>query len=174
MKLEFYNNKPLYIVWVVFVLIVFQSCKDVRGNVTTLEVIDNNRHYYPILRGQTLDVVFDIKNTGKYPFLMSELLPSCGCVVSKKSSIGSIPPGSERRIILTYDSSKNIGYVEHFIDIYGNLETEKISLIFDTHVVPNSDYTRDYEEIYSEKIKKSGNFKSMTDGKENNKGYYLD
>src|SRR5690606_4727406 len=130
MKLEFYKNKPLSIIIIVCLLIVFQGCKDVRQNVTTLEVIDNNRHYYPILRGQTLDVVFDIKNTGKYPFLMSELLPSCGCVVSKKSSIGSIPPGAKRRIILSYDSSKNIGYVQHFIDIYGNLNADKVSLVF--------------------------------------------
>lgn len=174
MKSEFYKNKSKSLFLIVLLLMVFQGCTDLRGRVTTLEIVDNNRHYYPILRGQTLEVVFDVKNTGQYPFLMSELLPSCGCVVSKKSSIGSIPPGAKRRIILSYDSSKNIGYVQHFIDIYGNLNADKVSLVFDTHVVPNSDYTRDYEEIYIENRKSSGNFKGWTEGEENNKGYYLD
>lgn len=151
------------------------GCKDIKTNTTTLEIIDNNRHYYPILRGQQLDIIFDIKNTGEHPFIMTDLLISCGCLVSKKSSINTIPPGAERRLILTYDSAKNIGLVEHIIDIYGNFQNgEKMELVFDTHVVPEAAYTRDYEEIYLERREKEGNFKGMTEGEENTKGYYMD
>src|SRR5690554_5904986 len=175
MKSGFYNSKlQCFLLGILFVSL-FVGCADIRNQVTTLEIIDNNRHYYPILRGQELEVAFDIKNTGKHPFILSDLLISCGCVVSKKSSIKSIPPGSERTITLTYDSSKNIGFVEHKIDIYGNLENkEKKVLIFDVHVVPESDYTRDYEELYLTKLKQEGYLKRMTEGDENNKGYYLD
>src|SRR5690554_8215239 len=110
MKSGFYSLRVITncLLWIFFSLL-FMGCADIRNQVTTLEIIDNNRHYYPILRGQELEVAFDIKNTGKHPFILSDLLISCGCVVSKKSSIKSIPPGSERTITLTYDSSKNIG-----------------------------------------------------------------
>src|SRR5690606_866044 len=138
----------------VFLTIVASTfgCKDIKNQTTTLEVIDNYRHYYPVLRGQKLDIIFDIKNTGEHPFIMTDLLISCGCIVNKKSSINSIPPGAERRLVLTYDSAKNIGLAEHIIDVYGNLaNAEKIELVFDTHVVPEAAYTRDYEEIYLER-----------------------
>src|SRR5690554_6742106 len=147
MKSGFYSLRVITncLLWIFFSLL-FMGCADIKNQVTTLEVVDNNRHYYPILRGQELEVVFDIKNTGNHPFILSEMLISCGCVMSKKSSIKTIPANSQRRIILTYDSAKNIGFVEHQIDIFGNLQNQdKIILIFDVNVVPESDYTRDYE-----------------------------
>ena len=175
MKSGSYNTRAALYLFCVFITLFFMGCAQIRDQVTTLEIVDNNRHYYPILRGQELEVVFDIKNTGEHPFILSEMLISCGCVVSKKSSINSIPAGAERRIILTYDSSKNIGLVKHHIDIYGNLANkEKKVLEFDVNVVPESAYTRDYEELFREKQIKDGSLKRMTEGDENNKGYYLD
>ena len=150
------------------------ACNRVMEN-TMIEIEDNNRHYYPILRGQQLDIVFNIKNTGSHTFMLSDIFSSCGCIVSKKSSIRSIPAGKTRSLILKYDSSKNIGYVKHYVTLYGNfVNTDKKEITFDLHVVPSALYTADYEEIYQKKKEKRSNIKNMVEGNENNKGYYID
>ncbi len=46
--------------------------------------------------------------------------------------------------------------------------------MFDVHVVPQSLYTKDYEEMFQEEKDRAGNIEDLTDGNENNKGYYLD
>lgn len=153
----------------------FIGCQNVSNRTTTIEIIDNDRHYYPVLRGQELDVVFTVKNTGKQPFILDDLIITCGCIAPGKSSIRSIPAGKEGKLILKYDSNKNIGYVKHHIDLFGNLgDVEKISVSFDVNVVTDNDSTRDYEEIYKELREKGLNTESMTDGEENRKGYYMD
>ena len=48
-----------------------------------------------------------------------------------------------------YNSTKNVGLVENTICLYGNFQDSSlVKLQFDVHVVPPSDYTPDYEEIY--------------------------
>lgn len=148
---------------------------NIGGKKTSLEITDNERHYYPILQGQELDIVFSLKNTGENPFLLEDMILSCGCLSVKKSSIKTIPAGSEGRLILKYNSNKNIGNVKHYVTLYGNFKTtDKMELVFDVHVVPNALYTKDYEELFQEEKDKGGKVKDMVDGDENNKGYYMD
>lgn len=152
----------------------FIACGDMKDKKTTLEVIDNQRHYYPIVQGQELDIVFPIKNVGEHPFVLDDIIITCGCLALKRSSVNSIPAGSEGHLILTYDSTKNIGYVEHYITLYGNfLKGDKLEITFDVNVVPDAHYTKDYEELYQIKKDKNGGVKQMVEGGENNKGYYL-
>ncbi|WP_240623439.1 DUF1573 domain-containing protein [Brumimicrobium aurantiacum] len=155
------------------IVLTMNSCQDVSNKKTSIQIVDNHRQYYPILRGQELEVMFTIKNTGKNPFILSDLLITCGCIAPKKSSIRSIPAGKEGTLILNYDSSKNIGEVKHYIDIYGNLEkTEKSSIVFGVNVVPQSDYTKDYEELLKENI--ANGLHEFTDGQEHQRLYYLE
>ncbi|GAB1347484.1 DUF1573 domain-containing protein [Cloacibacterium normanense] len=159
----------------VSMLFIISSCKDIRNEKTTLQVEDNNRHYYPILMGQKLDIVFTLKNTGKHPFILDDVISSCGCISMEKSSIGTIPAGKEGRLMLTYNSAKNIGKVQHYITLYGNFATtNKMELLFDVHVVPQSLYTKDYEEMFQEEKDQNANIEDLVDGDENNKGYYMD
>ncbi|GGW45299.1 DUF1573 domain-containing protein [Arenibacter certesii] len=148
------------------------SC-EVKDKETTLKIIDNNRHYYPVLQGQGLNVVFKIKNTGNSPFILSDLMTSCGCITSKRSSIKTIPPGGEGRLLLSYNSNKNVGYVKHYITLYGNIANrDKIELVFDVNVVPDSHYPKDYEELFQ--LEKNREWEHIVEGKENNNAYYLD
>ncbi len=156
-------------------LLFFFSCRDLKNATTTIEIADNNRHYYPVLMGQKVDMSFEITNTGENPFFLSDIISSCGCITLKKSSIKTIPAGKNGFLLLTYDSGKNIGYVQHHITLYGNFATsETKDVIFDIHVVPQSLYTKDYEELYNERDKQGGGIKGLVDGRENNKGYYMD
>jgi len=155
-------------------LFILSSCSDFKGKKTKIEIIDNDRHYYPILTGQDLDVVYKFKNTGDVPLLLTDIITSCGCLVVNKITTKNVPPGEEGVISLKFNSSKNIGYAKHYIELYGNFATtDKEELIFDVNVVPNALYTKDYEELHKEAKDKNGNIKDMVDGKENNLGYYL-
>ncbi|PWH85421.1 DUF1573 domain-containing protein [Brumimicrobium oceani] len=169
-------NSFINILIAIVLIVSLSGCDDLSESNTTLEIVDNGRHYYPILRGQDLDVVFTIRNTGSKPFVLNDMLITCGCIVPKKSSIRSIPAGKEGKLHLIYNSNKNIGFVEHHVDIYGNLkDKDKVTLVFDVNVVPEGLYTKDYEELHKEEREKAGvDFEGMVDGEENNKGFYMD
>lgn len=162
-----------------FVVVVLQllfSCRDISKEKTTMEVEDNDRHYYPVLAGQLKDISYTLKNTGKNPLMITDIITSCGCL-NVEGGIGmfTIPPGKQRNLTLSYNSAKNIGYVKHYITLYGNFEKELFKeLVFDINVVPNALYTKDYEELYNDEVKSSGGIKEFVDGGENTKGYYLD
>ncbi|WP_417363395.1 DUF1573 domain-containing protein [Galbibacter sp.] len=160
----------------VFLLALSACGTDIKNRKTSIEIVDNNRHYWPILTGQELEVVFFIKNTGEFPLIIDEVITSCGCLhLSDKSTLGFVPRGETGVLRLNYDSKKNVGFVKHYITLYGNFETHDTKeAIFDINIVPDALYTKDYEELYFEEQRRAGNIKRMVDGQENNKGYYLD
>ncbi len=158
---------------VIAFILILSACR-FEDKKTTLEIVDPERHYYPIIQGQILDIQYKIKNTGAHPLFISDILTSCGCIVVEKSSFKALPAGGEGFIMMKYDSNKNIGVVKHYITIYANLERmEKVEVTFDVHVVPDALYTKDYEELHKEYKEKHGNEKTMVEGEENNLGYYV-
>lgn len=156
-------------------IIGLTGCKDIRAQKTTLEIIDNNRKYYPILNGQKLDVVFEVRNSGNHPFILSEIFTSCGCLLNKTKPFASIAPGETKFINLQYDSSKNVGATTHYVTLYGNL-VDKTANEFQFHVnvVPQSMHLKDYEELYNEREETGFNIKKLVDGEETDKPYYFE
>jgi hypothetical protein len=152
------------------------SCVDIANKKTQIEIEDNDRHYYPLLAGQHKDISFKIKNTGENPLMITDVITSCGCLSVDGSNRNiSVPPDRERILTLSYNSSKNVGYVKHFITLYGNFTDAPFKeMTFDINVVPNAMYTKDYEELYADEMREQGGLKQMVDGDENNKGYYMD
>lgn len=170
-----YTYSKLLIFYSVLSLL-FLSCADISKKKTTMEVEDNDRHYYPILAGQTKDIAFKLINSGSNPLIITDIITSCGCLKEESGISGNftIPPGKERILTLSYNSAKNVGYVKHFITLYGNFEDALFKeLVFDINVVPNALYTKDYEELYAEEMESEGGLKGFVDGDENNKGYYM-
>ena len=102
----------------VFTLII--SC-DYKEELVDVKIVDPVRHYYPIVQGQELNIIVELENTSDYPFKISDVLTSCGCVIVKKGALEVVPAQSTGYIELTYNSNKNIGLVNHFIYVYGNL-----------------------------------------------------
>lgn len=156
-------------------IVLLASCMNIAEKKTTAQIMDNDRHYFPILAGQKKQISFQIKNTGENPLLVTDIIPSCGCLeINGGDKLFSIPPGKERALSLTYNSAKNIGYVKHYITLYGNFAKESEELIFDIHVVPDNHYTKDYEELYQAQAKKTSGVRRLVDGDENDRGYYVD
>lgn len=166
-------NVYLYISAVVFTLSL--SACGIKDKKTTLEIKDPDRHYYPILRGQILDIMYEVENTGDSPLFITDIHASCGCILVDKTALKVIPAGGKGAVHIQYDSNKNIGYVKHYITIYANLmHTDHKEITFDLHVVPNALYTRDYEELHRDHKEKQLNEKTLVDGNENNLRYYVD
>lgn len=123
--------------------------KDVRQ--TTIVVLDSVRHYYPILQGKELPMVWRIANIGESPLVITDIMPSCGCICAEEKDGMVLAPGKEAALHFTFNSDKYTGYVNHTIRLYGNIYPKGIAeLRFDTNVVPSYDASPDYEEFYKD------------------------
>jgi hypothetical protein len=131
-------------------LTAFTGCRKVGENkMTTMKIEDPVRHYTPIMQGTKQIINVKVTNTGNEPLLLKNVLPSCGCTTATFPS-HAIAPGNDAEIELHYDSTKNNGYTEIYTTIMANVPVEANTVFFDINVVPNSHYTKDYEEIYFE------------------------
>lgn len=158
-------------------VIILSSCNLRRPSIdkvekTKMEVIDPERHYYPILRGSKLTAAYKLYNRGEESLIIYDVQASCGCI-DVDFPVFSIAKDDFGFITVDYDSSKNIGFVEFFITIVANTEKKVFTTIkFDLNVVTSPHYTKDYEEIYLEKRKE--NLGEKVDGDLTQQGYYVD
>ena len=144
---------------------------------TTVEIRDPVRHYYPILRGQELTIVLRIDNTGKVPLVIKDIQPSCGCINMDSNSEKVVPPERFMYVMLTYDSRKNVGKVEHSVRIWGNISPSGMAeMRFDVNVVPDANYHHDYEELHDQDKSRLPQLRDLVDGlgSETGLGYYVD
>lgn len=151
---------------------IFMSCEK-KLELAQVEIVDPKRHYYPVIQGELLGITYDIENTSDHPLFIQEVQTTCGCVVANDEMPIVILPHQLGRVHFTFNSLKNVGFVEHYAWLYGNF-TDSLyrELQFDTNVVPPRDYTRDYEELWHDYSRKSPNMKDLVDGKSTEKGYY--
>ena len=148
------------------------ACRKTVG-MTTVHVPDSVRHYYPVLAGEVLSISYLLENTGDQPLVIRDIQASCGCIVPRLDS-RMLLPGKQMRLLFKYESAKNLGYADHTIRIYGNIEPGGMcQLKFDVNVVPPADYTRDYEELYKEAVERSDMVRGLVDGSEQEKGYWV-
>lgn len=165
------------IFWLLLLVLIFSSCNFRRPDLasvekTKMEVIDPERHYYPILRGSELTATYKLYNRGDQPLIIYDVQASCGCI-DIDFPTGSIGKDDFGFIILDYDSAKNIGFVEFYVTIRANTEKDVFTTLkFDLNVVTSPHYTQDYEEIYLERRKKK--LAGEVDGDLTQQGYYID
>ncbi len=173
--MKLYSDKlPLFkISFSLLILLILVGCKK-ELEITTMEIEDPIRTYYPILQGEKQDIVVKIKNTGENPLKIENVLPSCGCTIATFPK-SAIRPGEFGLLQLEYNSNKNIGDVKIFTTILANTKEYSHTFMFKINVVPNALYTPDYEELYSqEKKSEKGVIQEMVDGKTNQQGYIVD
>ena len=82
------NKSVLYILLLTVLPFFLSGCKK-KVRPTTMVIKDSVRHYYPIKQGQQLDIMFTITNTGDAPLVISDIQPSCGCIILIKVHISS-------------------------------------------------------------------------------------
>lgn len=162
------------VAFVIFALpiILLTSCTKVIGP-TKVEIIDSVRHYLPVVLGDDVNMLWVIKNVGDQTLVIKDIQPSNGSIELASIEYGLIPPGEEERILTIFHSAKNVGFAEHKIRIFGNIEPDGVAMVrFDINIVrPTLDRT-DYEEIFfdNEVRYESEAFKKAR----LNKAYYTD
>ncbi|AXG74404.1 DUF1573 domain-containing protein [Flavobacterium arcticum] len=157
--------------------VVLQGCKSDRENafleLTTMEIEDPVRHYYPIIQGLEQNIIVKVTNTGDNALMLYKVLPSCGCTIATFTT-HAIAPGSEGFIKLKYDSTKNIGHVGIYTTVLANTKEHSHTIYFDINVVPDALYTKDYEELYQMKREEEGTTQELVEGETNQRGYIID
>lgn len=154
---------------------VFMSCHQKELKPVDVKIKNPDRHYYPVNQGEILSVTYEIENPSDEPLVIKEIQTSCGCLIPRDALPIMILPKKTGFIKIGYESIKNSGHVENQIYLYGNFtDSAYRQLNFDTHVVPPSDYSRDYEELYHEKLNRKSALEDFVDGNASEKGYYTD
>lgn len=162
------------LLWVVAGLVLLAACERELKPVD-VEITDPKRHYFPVIQGELLGITYDIENVSNEPLFIREIQTTCGCLIPQDDLPIVIPPKQTGKVHLSYNSTKNTGYVEHFAWFYGNFaDSTWREVRFDTNVVPPVDYTPDYEELFHKVETRSPDIKDLVDGKSTEKGYYTD
>lgn len=166
--------KSLSCAFLCLLLFVVVGCRKKVGP-TAVIVEDSIRHYYPLVQGQELDLQYNLANIGSVPLVITDVQPSCGCIAVDAKNNNIVPPGKQITMRFKYKSEMNVGYVHHTIRLFGNiLPRGMTAFVFDVNVVPRSDYTRDYEEIYKEESDRRSAVEGLVNGDESERGYYVD
>src|ERR1700704_835090 len=89
------------------------------ANYTTIEWIDTVKNFGVIKAGDSVFVKFRFKNSGDGVLFLSEVLPSCGCMVASYPR-QAILPGEPGEIKATFNSHGNIGFIHKEITVTSN------------------------------------------------------
>ena len=163
-----------YLMMMAIITLLFSSCfKKLKP--ATVIVVDPVRHYYPVLQGEMMSISYQIENTSNNPLFIQEIQTTCGCIVPRSELPLIVLPHKSSAIQLSFNTIKNTGYVDHLIYCYGNFrDSTYIELEFDTNVVPQADYIRDYEQLWHEQAVDSRSLRDFVDGMPGQKGYYTE
>jgi len=165
--------KHLYLLSTLLLLALISCKKELKP--ATVVIRDPVRHYYPVIQGDILDVVYEIENTSDNPLFIKEVQTTCGCLIPRDELPIVILPHKFGSLRITFNSIKNTGYVCHYVYCYGNFrDTTCVEMQFDTNVVPSADYIRDYEQLWHEQSKQRRTIRNVVDGEESQKGYYTE
>lgn len=102
---------------------------------TTIALSENNFDFGNIKKGDKVEHVYEITNTGTNPLVISEVKPGCGCTAPDFTK-EPIMPGKKGKITLHFDSSNFDGNVQKYADVFANVEKAPIKLTFTANIQP--------------------------------------
>lgn len=102
---------------------------------TTVALSESNFDFGKIKKGDKVEHVYEITNTGTNPLVISEVKPGCGCTVPDFSK-EPILPGKKGKVTLHFDSSNFDGNVNKNADVFANVEKAPIKLTFTANIQP--------------------------------------
>lgn len=147
---------------------------------TQLQIVDPNRHYYPVVQGEELRMSYLIINRGRHPFVIQDVQPADMNINLAREAPHVLPPHDSLFLAFVYRTERNVGFSEQKIRIFGNvshvndtIETPDgvATIKFDVHIVRPTLGQVDYEEIYYARRPK---VEEWVDGTRGEQGYYTD
>lgn len=101
---------------------------------TSLALSENFWDFKEVKKGQTVEHVYEITNTGNQPLVISEVKPACGCTAPDYTK-EPILPGQKGQVTLRFDSSDFQGLQTKQAQVYANVEKSPILLTFTANVI---------------------------------------
>lgn len=105
-----------------------------RNPQTSLALSENHWDFKDVKKGESVEHVYQVTNTGNNPLVISQVVPACGCTAPEYTK-EPIMPGQQGQIILRFDSSAFEGLQNKQAEVYANVETAPIVLTFSANVV---------------------------------------
>ncbi len=102
---------------------------------TTIALSESNFDFGKIKKGDKVEHIYEITNTGSNPLVISEVKPGCGCTAPDFTR-EPIMPGKKGKITLHFDSTNFDGNVNKYADVFANVEKAPIKLTFTANIQP--------------------------------------
>lgn len=102
---------------------------------TTIALAENSFDFGNIKKGDKVEHIYEVTNTGTNPLVISEVKPGCGCTAGDFTK-EPILPGKKGKITLHFDSSNFDGNVNKYADVFANVEKAPIKLTFTANIQP--------------------------------------
>ena len=103
---------------------------------TTLALSEANFDFGKLKKGDHVEHIYEVTNTGTNPLIISQVKPGCGCTVPDYTK-DPILPGQKGKITLKFDSTNFDGLVIKQAEVYANVEKAPIVLTFSADIQPN-------------------------------------
>ena len=138
-------KKLLIVLLCVPALCWFSSCNssntnngistDIVGKTPTMSFADTLHDFGTINQGEKVSYTFKFKNTGNVDLVISSAVGSCGCTVPHYPK-GTVKPGEDGQIDVTFDSSGKQGKVEKMVTLVTNCKpnTKILTIIADIQI----------------------------------------
>lgn len=101
---------------------------------TSLALSENHWDFKDVKKGESVEHVYEVTNTGSNPLVISQVKPGCGCTAPNYTK-EPIMPGQKGKITLKFDSSNFDGLQNKQAEVYANVEKAPIVLTFSANVV---------------------------------------
>ncbi|WP_312078082.1 DUF1573 domain-containing protein [Chryseobacterium sp.] len=102
---------------------------------TTIALSESNFDFGTIKKGDKVEHVYEVTNTGNNPLVISAVTPGCGCTAGDFTK-EPILPGKKGKITLHFDSTNFDGAVNKYADVFANVEKAPIKLTFTANIQP--------------------------------------
>lgn len=102
---------------------------------TTIAFSETDHNFGDIKKGEKVEHVYEVTNTGTNPLIISNVKPGCGCTVPDYTK-EPILPGQKGKITLHFDSGNFDGSVYKAADVFMNVEKAPVKLNFSANVLP--------------------------------------
>lgn len=100
---------------------------------TNIALSESAFDFGDIKKGDKVEHVYEITNTGSNPLIISEVKPGCGCTAPDYTK-EPIMPGQKGKVTLSFDSSSFENTVQKYADVYANVEKSPIRLTFTANI----------------------------------------
>ncbi len=102
---------------------------------TSLALSEPSFDFGKIKKGDVVEHIYEVTNTGKNPLIISSVQPTCGCTVPDYTK-DPILPGQKGKITLKFNSANFDGVVHKAAQVYANIAKNPIELTFTADIQP--------------------------------------